>query len=54
MKKSFLLTIILLVVSSIVNAQDSIVAPQVQDESKLKISGELQTDDDFTVRKLKQ
>ena len=41
----FLMMIILLANSSIVKAQDRNVPPQTQDESKLKISGELLTDD---------
>lgn len=43
----FSITIILLVVSSIVKSQDSIVKVQNPDETKLKISGELLTDERF-------
>lgn len=46
----FSVLIMLLVASGIVKAQDSIVTPQVQDESKLKISGELQTDERFLLK----
>lgn len=46
----FSIVIILLATSSIIKAQDSIVAPQVQEESKLKISGELLTDDRFLLK----
>jgi hypothetical protein len=43
----FSVMIILLAISGIAKAQDSIVALQVQEESKLKISGELLTDERF-------
>lgn len=46
----FSVMIVLLATSSIVKGQDSIVAPQVQDESRLKISGELLTDDRFLLK----
>jgi len=42
--------LVLLATSSIIKAQDSIVTPQAQDESKLKISGELLTDDRFLLK----
>lgn len=42
--------IVLLATSSIVKAQDSIIAPQTQEESKLKISGELLTDERFLLK----
>jgi len=63
MRKSFLLTITLLLVSSLIKAQDTIVNPvdssaiiqviqdiQNPDETKLKISGELSTDDRFLLK----
>ena len=63
MKKSFLLSIILLVASGIIKAQDTIVSSvdstaivqemqnvQNPDETKLKISGELSTDDRFLLK----
>ncbi|MBI5218531.1 MAG: hypothetical protein HY958_06330 [Bacteroidia bacterium] len=46
----FLVILVLLATSSIIKAQDSIVTPQVQEESKLKISGELLTDDRFLLK----
>lgn len=42
--------IILLVTSGIIKAQDNIVTLQNQEESKLKISGELQTDERFLLK----
>lgn len=46
----FSIAIILLATSSIVKAQDSIVQVQSSDENKLKISGELLTDDRFLLK----
>jgi len=46
----FSIMLVLLATSSIIKAQDSIVTPQAQDESKLKISGELLTDDRFLLK----
>lgn len=46
----FSVVIILLVASCIVKAQDSIVNEQNPDENKLKISGELLTDDRFLLK----
>ena len=46
----FSIAIILFATSSIIKAQDSIVTPQVQEESKLKISGELLTDERFLLK----
>ncbi|MFA4851502.1 MAG: DUF1302 family protein [Thermoplasmata archaeon] len=48
--KLFPILIILLVASSIVKAQDSIVKVQNPDENKLKLSGELLTDDRFLLK----
>lgn len=48
--KLFLVMIVLLVTSSIVKAQESSVTAQEQDESRLKISGELLTDDRFLLK----
>ncbi len=45
MKKTTIFLIILLVISFIVKGQDTIVSNLSQDESKLKISGELLTDE---------
>jgi hypothetical protein len=46
----FSVLIMLFATSSIVKAQDSIVAPQTQEESKLKISGELLIDERFLLK----
>ena len=46
----FSVMIILLAMSGIAKAQDSIVAPQIQEESKLNISGELLTDERFLLK----
>ncbi|MFA5817739.1 MAG: DUF1302 family protein [Bacteroidales bacterium] len=52
MKRTYLISvmIVLFVTSSMVKAQESSVTTQAQDESKLKISGELQTDDRFLLK----
>lgn len=46
----FLVILILSVTSGIIKAQDSIAASQAQDESKLKMSGELLTDERFLLK----
>jgi hypothetical protein len=46
----FLITILLLGISSIVKAQDSILFVQNTDENKFKLSGELLTDDRFLLK----
>ncbi|MBN1417056.1 MAG: hypothetical protein JW973_18310 [Bacteroidales bacterium] len=50
MKRTYLFTVILLLASGIIKAQDGVVIGQNSDENKLKISGELLTDERFLLK----